>query len=148
MSKRSGRAYCLAVNEPPVLPEAPAKLVPIEVLPSQPAPAAVSGQTPGGPPIHGAAALLLLVVDNLWNLADWLVIDWIITIPLSFVSVFVPTFFIQRLLKRDSVGQALGYAALLGVLAAVPFSVTGSTVGVALLAWLGISRLLGKPLAR
>ena len=136
------------MNEPPILSEAPAKLVPIEVLPPAPVPLAAPGQATGGPPIHGAAALLLLVVDNLWNLADWMVIDWIITIPLSFVSVFVPTFFIQRLLKRDSVGQALGYAALLGVLAAVPFSVTGSTVGVALLAWLGISRLLGKPLAR
>jgi hypothetical protein len=133
------------VNEPPVIHETPAKLVPVEVLPPGSPPLATHGQTTGGPPIHAAAALLLLVVDNLWNLADWMVIDWIITIPLSFLSVAVPTFFIQKLLKKDSVGRALGFAALLGVIAAVPFSVTGSTVGVALLAWLGINKLLGKP---
>ena len=136
------------MNEPPRISEVPATVVPIEVLPPDPPPSTAHEQTAGGPPIHGAAALLLLVVDNLWNLADWMVIDWVITIPLSFLSVFVPAFFIQKLLKKQSVGKALAYSLLLGVIAAVPFSVTGSTVGVGLLAWLGVSKLIGKPLAK
>jgi hypothetical protein len=87
----------------------------------------------------------LLVVDNLWNLAEWLVIDWFITIPLSFLSVAVPVFFLQKVFKKDPTGRALGYALLLGVIAAVPFSVTGTPVGIALLAWTGIGRWLGPP---
>jgi integral membrane sensor domain MASE1 len=101
-----------------------------------------------GPPIHPLAALLLIIVDNLWNLTEWVVIDWIITIPLSFITVFVPVFLIQKLLKRNRVGQALGYALLLGVIAAVPTSLTGTPVGLALLVWAGVGRLIGKPLAR
>lgn len=142
-------AYCRAVNEPPRIQDVPAKTVTVEVLPPEPSPPGGASTAPAaGPPIHPAAALLLLLVDNLWNLADWAVVDWIVTIPLSFVTVFVPTYFIQRRLKKDGFGRAFGFAVLLGVIAAVPFSVTGSTVGVALLAWLGISKLLGKPLAR
>ena len=105
-------------------------------------------RAPGGPPVHPAAALLLLVVDNLWNLADWAVLDWFLTIPLSFLSVCVPVFFIQKLLKKNPPRRALGYALLLGIIAGVPFSVTGTPVGVALLAWSGISRLLGRPAGR
>ncbi len=102
----------------------------------------------GGAPIHPLAAILLIVIDNLWNLADWAVIDWIITIPLSFITVFFPTLLIQRLLKKDRWGRALGYAVLLGIIAAVPTSVTGTPVGLALLAWTGINKLIGKPLQK
>lgn len=98
----------------------------------------------GGPPVHGLAALLLLVVDNLWTLPEFAVVNWAVTIPLSFLSVLVPTFFIQKWVKKDSTGRALGLALLLGVIAAVPTSVTGTPVGLAILAWLGISRLLGR----
>jgi len=102
----------------------------------------------GGPPIHPLAAVLLLLVDNLWNLVDWTIIDWIVSIPLSFVMVFVPAVFIQRLLMKDRWLRALGFAALLGVVAAVPTSLTGTPVGLAILAWTGINRLIGKPLAK
>ena len=101
-----------------------------------------------GPPIHPLAALLLLVIDNLWNIPEFLVIDWIITIPLSFLSVFIPTFFIQKLLKKNSIGRAFAFASLLGIVAAVPTSVTGTPVGLAILAWTGLSKLVGRPLHR
>jgi hypothetical protein len=96
------------------------------------------------PPVHPVAAMLLLLVDNLWNLADWAVIDWIFTVPLSFITVFVPTFLIQRVLKRDGWGRAFVLALMLGFIGAIPTSVTGTPVGVALLAWFGIDRLLGR----
>jgi hypothetical protein len=96
------------------------------------------------PPIHTLSALLLVVVDNLWLLADWAALLWAITIPLSFLSVAVPVYFIQRHLRGDSRGRALAISALLGVVAAVPFSVTGSGVGIALLGYSGLRRLFGK----
>ncbi len=131
----------------------PPKIIDVEAT-TEPvaAAAAVRGPSPSasreGPPVHVLSALLLLVVDNLWNLADWMVIDWVITIPLSFCSVFFPVFLIQKLLKKDSFGRALALALLLAVIAAVPTSVTGTPVGVALLAWTGISKLLPRPLAK
>lgn len=97
----------------------------------------------GGPPIHAASAALLVAVDNLWNLADWAVLTWLITIPSSFMTVAVPVFWIQRRLKGDPRARALAFAVLLGAIAAVPTSVTGTPAGLALLAWTGVSRLLG-----
>ena len=124
---------------PPKIIEA--REVPIEVLPPISA-AAPAREAPGGPPIHALSALLLVAVDNLWNLAEWVVVDWVVTIPLSFLSVAIPVFFLQRHLKRDSVGRATAIALLLGVLAAVPTSITGTPVGLGLLAWSGLSKVL------
>lgn len=125
--------------------EPPPKVIDVEVVRESP------GERPtrpaaSGPPIHPLAALLLVVIDNLWNVPEFLLVDLPITIPLSFLSVFVPTFFIQKFLKQNSATRAMSYALLLGALAAVPFSVTGTPVGLALLAWTGINRLLGRSL--
>jgi hypothetical protein len=97
-----------------------------------------------GPPIHPLAALLLLIIDNLWLVEEWAVIAWVVTIPLSFLSVFATTFAIQKVLKRDSNKRAFAYALLLGVIAAVPTSITGTPLGLALLAWTGISKLTSR----
>lgn len=98
---------------------------------------------PSGPPIHPVAAATLVFVDNLWMLADWNAVTWLLTIPLSFLSVAVPTFFLQLLLHRDGWLKSLGKGLLLGVLAGVPTSVTGTPVGLALLTWAGILRAKG-----
>jgi hypothetical protein len=96
------------------------------------------------PPIHTLSAILLIAVDNLWLLADWAALLWIVTIPLSFLSVAVPVYFIQRHLRGDTPGRAAAISTLLGVIAAVPFSVTGSGVGIALLGYSGLRRIFGK----
>jgi ABC-type sulfate transport system permease component len=118
------------VDEPPRVTPAPA--------------AAAASPAPSGAPIHPLSAVLLIAVDNLWNLADWTVISWILTIPLSFISVFVPTFFIQKFLKKDRVGRALGLSTLMAVLAAIPTSIFGTPIGLALLAWTGLNRFFGR----
>src|SRR5436309_15671266 len=126
---------------PPKISDLPAKSPPLEVLPPglpQPASAAKPSD---GPPIHALSALVLVAVDNLWNLAEWAVVDWVVTIPLSFITVFVPVFLLQRYLKHDSNGRAVAFASLLGVLAAIPTSITGTPIGLALLAWTGLSKL-------
>lgn len=131
------------VDKPPIISEAPAQVAPVEVLPplpARPAPAAPLD----GPPIHALAALILVAVDTLWALFDWIPADWIVAIPSCFAAVFVPTFLIQRQLKQDSRGRALTFATILAVLAAIPTFVTGTPVGLALLAWTGLGKLFGK----
>lgn len=100
--------------------------------------------------MHPLAAGLLVFVDNLWMLADWNAVTWFLTIPLSFLSVGFTTVLLQRFLHRDRWGKALGKGFLLGVIAGVPTSVTGTPVGLALLTWAGIMRAKGAsaPLPR
>ena len=95
---------------------------------------------PADGPVHPLAAALLVFVDNLWMLADWNAVTWLLTIPLSFLSVGVVTAGIQRFLHRDSWGKSLGKGLLLGVLAGIPTSITGTPVGFGLLTWAGIMR--------
>jgi hypothetical protein len=93
-----------------------------------------------GPPIHPLAALLLLVVDNLWNLGDWAVFAWVLIIPLTFLSVLFPGVFLQRFANHDGWGKSIAKGLLLAFLAAVPTSIAGTPVGVAFLAWAGVDR--------
>ncbi len=97
-----------------------------------------------GPPIHALSALILVAVDSLWTVGEFVVVAWVVTIPLSFLAVAAPVFLIQKFLKKDSNGRALTFATLLGALAAIPTPVTGTPVGLTLLAWSGLGKLLGK----
>ncbi len=96
--------------------------------------------SPSGHPVHPVCAAVLVTVDTLWNLADWAVVTWWVTIPLSFLSVFVPTVWLQRRLRGDRWSVALAKAVVLGLVAGVPTSLTGTPVGMALLAWAGVDR--------
>ena len=93
-----------------------------------------------GPPIHPLAALLLLVVDNLWSLGDWAPFAWVLTIPLAFFSVFFPGVFLQRYANHDRWSKSFGKGFLLATLAAVPTAIAGTPIGVAFLAWAGVDR--------
>jgi len=126
------------------------KIVDVEVVvepPLQKHPSTVrqqpSSRSLAGPPIHPLSALLLMVIDNLWTLPEFLVVDWVITIPLCFLTVLVPTLMIQKLIKKQTFGAAFVYSVLLAVIAAVPTSLLGTPIGAAMLAWFGISRLWG-----
>jgi hypothetical protein len=128
---------------PPRILDVPATVTPIE--PARPTRLPEPPQPPRGAPMHPLAALLMMLVDNLWSVPELAVIDWFITVPLCFVMVFTSTFFIQKLVMKNRGRRALAFALLLGTIAAVPYSVTGTPVGLAFLAWTGVSRLLGKP---
>ena len=130
-------------------PERPPTLIP-EVLPPEASGSAVPpsardtarGGTPAGErraPFHAVAALVLIGVDNLWNLEEFAAPPlMVVTIPLSFLSVLFATAWIQRRFHGDRPGVAWWKALFLAAVAAVPFSVTGTPVGLALLAWAGI----------
>lgn len=119
-------------------------MAPVEVLPPQP-PVAVPPAAPAdGAPIHALSALILVAVDSLWLPVDLLPPIAIMAIPACFAAVFVPTYFIQRHLKNDPRGRALAFATTLAVLAAIPTPITGTPVGLGLLAWTGLGKLFGK----
>jgi hypothetical protein len=132
------------VDKPPKISEVPAKAVPVEVLPPQTVLSAPVVRPADGAPIHALSALILVAVDSLWATFDWMPMDWIVAIPSCFAAVFVPTFLIQRHLKHDSKGRALTFASILAVLAAIPTPITGTPVGLGLLAWTGLGKLFGK----
>jgi hypothetical protein len=132
------------VEKPPKISEVPVKLVPVEVLPPLTALPAPAGTTADGSPIHALSALILVAVDSLWAVFEFLPPTWIVAIPTCFAAVFVPTFLIQRHLKQDSRGRALAFASILAVLAAIPTPITGTPVGLGLLAWTGLGKLFGK----
>ena len=132
------------MDKPPKISDVPVKEVSLEVLPpllAQPPPAAPHAD---GPPIHALSALILVAVDSLWIPGEFLMPVWIVAIPACFAAVFIPTFLIQRHLKNDSKGRALTFATVLAVLAAIPTPITGTPVGLGLLAWTGLGRLLGR----
>jgi len=132
------------VDKPPRISDVPVKEAPIEVLPP------LVGQPPlpvgasDGPPIHALSALVLVAVDSLWGMFEWLPPVWIVAIPGCFAAVFIPTFLIQKHLRKDSNGRALTFATILAVLAAIPTFVTGTPVGLGLLAWSGLGKLFGR----
>jgi len=132
------------VDKPPKISDVPVKEAHLEVLPPLTVPPAAPAAAAGGPPIHALSALILVAVDSLWAIFDWLPPVWVVAIPACFVAVFVPTYLIQRHLMKDSRGRALTFATILAVLAAIPTFVTGTPVGVGLLAWTGLGKLLGR----
>ncbi len=90
---------------------------------------------------HPWAAVLLIVVDNLWTLTGWAAFMWVITIPLSFLTVFLLTYLIQKRWRKDSTRKALAVAAFTGAVAAVPTPITGTAVGALVLGWAGVQSL-------
>jgi hypothetical protein len=119
-------------------------VVPVEVLPPEAPRAAPSAAPAEGPPIHALSALILVAVDSLWAIFDWAPPVWIVAIPFCFLAVFVPTFLIQKVLRKDSNARALTFATILAVLAGIPMPITGTPVGLGLLAWTGLGKLFGK----
>jgi len=127
------------MEAPPKISDAQPKVVPLEVMPPEPAEPVHDNR-----PIHALSALVLVAVDSLWAIFEFAPPLWLVTIPLCFVAVFMPTFLIQRYLKGDSNGRAAAFATLLAVLAAIPTPVTGTPVGLGLLAWSGLGKLFKR----
>ena len=132
------------MRDPPKISDVPGKVVQVEVLPPEPPRASSSATPEEGPPIHALSALILIAVDSLWLGGDLVPLVLPVMIPACFVAVFVPTFLIQKFLRKDSNGRALTLATILAVLAAIPTPITGTPIGLALLAWTGLGKLFGK----
>jgi hypothetical protein len=98
------------------------------------------------PPIHVLSALVTIVLDSLWGVLQAGAIIPTLTIPLmigfsiiSFLTCAWCVVCVQRFIDRDSWTTATIKGLIMGVVAAVPFMVTGTTAGILLLSWAGLS---------
>jgi hypothetical protein len=138
----------ISVDPPPKINEPPPKLVEVEVMPPEKPAAHEHAGSYEGAPIHALSALVMLAVDSLWAFFEWAPPLWFIAVPFCFVTTLIPTFLIQQHLKKDSKGRAAAFATLLAVLAALPFPIASTPVGLGLLAWTGLGKLFGKPVPK
>ena len=97
-------------------------------------------------PIHPLAALATIVLDNVFGVFE--LVDPLALI-LTSVSVgvigTVTTMFVQRYLAKDSWGASVAKGLVMGIIAGVPFQVTGTAVGAILLGWAGASQWITIP---
>ncbi len=91
------------------------------------------------PPINPLAAFVTVVLDNVFG-----VLELVDPLVILFTSVIVAaagtvsTTLIQRHLAKDGWGKAVAKGLAMGIIAGVPFPVTGTALGVPLLAWAGL----------
>ena len=98
------------------------------------------------PPIHPLAALITVVLDNVFG-----ALELVDPLVILFTSVIVAacgtlsTTFIQRYMAGDGWGKAIAKGLAMGIIAGVPFSVTGTALGMPLLAWAGLHEWVKIP---
>ena len=112
----------------------PTKAAPLE--PRRPIPPA---------PIHPLAALTIIVLDNVFGWIDLLPGAVLGTSLLVGGLGFLSTLFVQRYLAKDEWGESLAKGLVMGIIAGVPFQVTGTAVGAVLLGWAGASQWIKLP---
>lgn len=101
------------------------------------------------PPIHPLSALVTLSLDHVFGVVE--IVD---PLMIVFTSVGVATVctvsttLIQHYLAQDPWGEALAKGFAMGIIAGVPFSVTGTIFGVPLLAWAGLHKWVTLPTPR
>lgn len=97
-------------------------------------------------PVHPLAALATIVLDNVFGVFE--IVDPL-ALVLTSVSVgilgTVTTTLVQRYLAKDGWGPSIAKGFVMGILAGVPFQVTGTAIGIPLLAWAGLHELIKLP---
>jgi hypothetical protein len=100
-------------------------------------------------PIHPLAALATIVLDNVFGVFE--LVDPL-ALVLTSVSVgvlgTVTTMLVQRHLEKDSWGASVAKGLVMGIIAGVPFQVTGTAVGIPLLAWAGLHEWVKFPVSQ
>jgi hypothetical protein len=115
------------------------------IEPSQPTPIEPRHPIPPAP-IHPLSALATIVLDNVFGVFE--IIDpfaLILTSVTVGVVGTVTTMLVQRYLAKDSWGASVAKGLVMGIFAGVPFQVTGTAVGIPLLAWAGLHELVRLP---
>ena len=97
-------------------------------------------------PIHPFAALATIVLDNLFAIPELAGPEfWILTVPLIGGISLLTTTMVQHYLAKDSWGESIAKGMVMGVIAGVPISVTGTAVGGILLGWAGLHEWVRLP---
>lgn len=97
-------------------------------------------------PIHPLAALVTVVLDNFFGIFEIVTPLLIVLTSLTLFTLgSVTTLFIQHYMARDSWGISIAKGLAMGIIAGVPFAVTGTVFGVPLLAWAGLHEWIKSP---
>jgi hypothetical protein len=100
-------------------------------------------------PIHPLAALATLVLDNVFGVFE--LVDPM-ALLLTSISVgtlgTVTTMLVQHYLAKDSWGVSVAKGLVMGIIAGVPFQVTGTAIGIPLLAWAGLHEWVKFPASK
>ncbi len=94
-------------------------------------------------PFHPLSSLITIVLDNLFSDSDFVLPFAIpVTMALAFTSGTISVTLTQRFLAHDTWGAALAKGFAAGVIAGVPYPVTGTAAGAIMLGWSGLHKLL------
>jgi len=97
-------------------------------------------------PVHPLAAITTVVLDNIFGVFEFVDPLAIVVTSLS-VGILgtVATTLVQRYLAKDGWGASIAKGLVMGIIAGVPFPVTGTAVGIPLLAWAGLHEVIKLP---
>jgi hypothetical protein len=113
---------------------------PIRLEPRHPVPAA---------PIHPLGALTTVLLDNVFGVVE--IADPLLLLATSLTVGTICTVTVacvQRFLAKEAWGASIAKGLVMGVIAGVPFQVTGTAAGGFLLAWAGMHEWIKLPLNR
>jgi len=108
-----------------------------QIEPRRPIPAA---------PIHPLAALTTLVLDNIFGVVEIADPFLLLLTSLTVGTICTVTVaFVQRYMAKEEWGMSIAKGLVMGVVAGVPFQVTGTAAGGFLLAWAGMHEWIKLP---
>jgi len=98
------------------------------------------------PPVHPLAALATIALDSIFGIVE--IFDPLLllltSLTVGFVG-FITSTMLQRFVAKDEWGPSIAKGLLLGILAGVPYPVTGTAIGVPLLVWAGMHQWIKLP---
>ena len=97
-------------------------------------------------PVHPLAALATILLDNVFGAVE--IVDPLLILLTGLTVGVVNTVtvtLVQRYLAKDDWGPSVAKGLVMGVIAGVPFSVSGTAVGGLLLAWAGAHEWIKLP---
>ena len=98
------------------------------------------------PPVHPLAALATIALDSFFGIVE--IFDPLLllltSLTVGFVG-FITSTMLQRFVAKDEWGPSIAKGLLLGILAGVPYPVTGTAIGVPLLVWAGMHQWIKLP---
>ncbi len=97
-------------------------------------------------PVHPLAALATLVLDNVFGVVE-IADPFLLLITGLSVGVIgtLAVTFVQRYMAREGWGVSIAKGLVMGIIAGVPYPVSGTAVGVVLLGWAGAHEWIKLP---
>jgi hypothetical protein len=98
--------------------------------------------------VHPLSAFITIVLDWLWSMVEVpatlsvVALGALLPIMLgSFAMCFVSVLLVQRFVSHDGWGASFAKGFGMGIVAGVPYAVSGTTIGSVLLVWAGAHKL-------